>query len=334
MRRPAPQTSHEDRLIEIKHFLQRYSVPLLVGILLALIWANVSPQNYAEVWDPHHSTIELGVLWGHNVTPAFLINDIFMVLFFGLATKEVAEALLPGGSLSPLKKALCPLISTCGGVVGPAVCYAIVIVTFQGVGAFDDVSCAEAQSHDDDGHRRALAARAPLGGEALGRFVAGVARRTLLSGDEAYSSSYSSSYSAYSSYGDAHGDDYDDECSTGLLLHGWGVPTATDISLAWMVAIVVFGIGHPAIDFMLLLAIVDDAIGLVIIAVVYPNPAHPFDPIQLIWLGLGMLLAWAFRAGLPDHLQKWQVGRVGASVVVSDRARGSQSAGGEVESLP
>ena len=47
------------------------------------------------------------------------------------------------------------------------------------------------------------------------------------------------------------------------LMYGWGVPTATDISLAWAVAVRVFPFRHPAIDFLLLLAVADDAIGLV-----------------------------------------------------------------------
>ena len=51
-----------------------------------------------------------------------------------------------------------------------------------------------------------------------------------------------------------------------LLARGWGVPTATDIALAWLVARTIFGRGHPAVNFLLLLAVADDAIGLVIIA--------------------------------------------------------------------
>ena len=67
------------------------------------------------------------------------------------------------------------------------------------------------------------------------------------------------------------------------LFRGWGIPTATDISLAWMVAILVFGVGHTAIDFLLLLAIADDGIGLIIIAcrimiiliiIITPNFVH------------------------------------------------------------
>lgn len=38
------------------------------------------------------------------------------------------------------------------------------------------------------------------------------------------------------------------------LLHGWGIPSATDISLAWMVASRCFPRGHAATNFLLLLA--------------------------------------------------------------------------------
>ena len=48
-----------------------------------------------------------------------------MVLFFGIAAKEVTESCLPGGSLNPPRKALAPLIATVGGVAGPVAVYAI-----------------------------------------------------------------------------------------------------------------------------------------------------------------------------------------------------------------
>ena len=49
-------------------------------------------------------------------------------------------------------------------------------------------------------------------------------------------------------------------------IKGWGVPTATDIALAWLVIRLLFGARHPAVSFLLLLAVADDAIGLGIIA--------------------------------------------------------------------
>ncbi|MDH3211389.1 MAG: Na+/H+ antiporter NhaA [Myxococcales bacterium] len=79
------------------------------------------------------------------------------------------------------------------------------------------------------------------------------------------------------------------------LGRGWGVPTATDIALAWLVARAVFGKGHPAINFLLLLAVADDAIGLVIIAVFYGDPALPVRPEYLGLVLVGMAAAWALR---------------------------------------
>lgn len=76
---------------------------------------------------------------------------------------------------------------------------------------------------------------------------------------------------------------------------GWGIPTATDIALAWLAARLVFGDGHPAISFLLLLAIADDAIGLAIIAIFYPDPSVPAEPLWLLLTVAGMGVAWILR---------------------------------------
>ena len=76
---------------------------------------------------------------------------------------------------------------------------------------------------------------------------------------------------------------------------GWGVTTATDIALSWLVAKMIFGHDHPAIKFLLLLAVVDDAIGLVIIAVFYPSPDAPFAPVWLLLIPVAMLIAYGFK---------------------------------------
>jgi NhaA family Na+:H+ antiporter len=55
------------------------------------------------------------------------------------------------------------------------------------------------------------------------------------------------------------------------LTRGWAIPCATDIAFSYLVARIVFGKGHPAIPFLLLLAIADDAAGLIILAVAYPT---------------------------------------------------------------
>jgi NhaA family Na+:H+ antiporter len=79
------------------------------------------------------------------------------------------------------------------------------------------------------------------------------------------------------------------------FLKGWGIPTATDIALAWLVARLVFGNNHPVIAFLLLLAIADDAIGLAIIAVFYPDPVFPVKPVWLLLIVAGMVAAYLLR---------------------------------------
>ncbi|MBW3599055.1 MAG: Na+/H+ antiporter NhaA, partial [Planctomycetes bacterium] len=53
------------------------------------------------------------------------------------------------------------------------------------------------------------------------------------------------------------------------LGRGWAVPCATDIAFSYLFARLIFGAGHPAIAFLLLLAIADEAAGLMILAVFY-----------------------------------------------------------------
>ena len=75
------------------------------------------------------------------------------------------------------------------------------------------------------------------------------------------------------------------------LERGWAIPTATDIAFSYLAARVIFGAKHAAIPFLLLLAIADDALGLLIIAAFYPT-----GPLRLtefaIFLGAGMGAAW------------------------------------------
>jgi NhaA family Na+:H+ antiporter len=55
------------------------------------------------------------------------------------------------------------------------------------------------------------------------------------------------------------------------LVRGWAIPCATDIAFSAMIARLVFPAAHPAIPFLLLLAIADDALGLLILATFYPT---------------------------------------------------------------
>src|SRR5688572_20037645 len=50
------------------------------------------------------------------------------------------------------------------------------------------------------------------------------------------------------------------------LIPGWAIPCATDIAFSYMAARLIFPRNHPAIPFLLLLAIADDAHGVILIA--------------------------------------------------------------------
>jgi len=186
------------------NILREFSIPLIAGVVVALIWSNLFPESYRHF---DHDPL-IGPLSFH-----FLTNDLFMVLFFGIAAAEITQSCLPGGDLYPLRKAINPLLATVGGVVGPVLVYVVL---------------------------------------------------NAMIGDPS-------------------------------LLRGWGIPTATDIALAWLAASLVFGRRHPAITFLLLLAIADDAIGLAIIAIFYPDPALPSAPPWLALVLGGMAAAALLR---------------------------------------
>lgn len=78
------------------------------------------------------------------------------------------------------------------------------------------------------------------------------------------------------------------------LSRGWAIPCATDIAFSAMVARLVFPAGHPAIPFLLLLAIADDAMGLVILAVFYPSGTLSFGALAGL-LAAALAAAWWLR---------------------------------------
>jgi Na+:H+ antiporter, NhaA family len=83
------------------------------------------------------------------------------------------------------------------------------------------------------------------------------------------------------------------------LGRGWAVPCATDIAFSYLVARLIFGKGHPAISFLLLLAIADDAAGLVILALAYPQQAIQPEWFLLSAAAIGLGL-WMRKQGLKS----------------------------------
>jgi len=172
------------------------SLPLVAGAVAALVWAHVGPVSYGHFAHALH----------------FAVNNIGMVFFFGLATKEIVESTLPGGSLASPKAAAVPVLAAAAGMIVPAGIY------WAGAVAF--------------GHPE--------------------------------------------------------------LVRGWAIPCATDIAFSYLVARLIFPERHPAIPFLLLLAVADDALGLLVLAVFYPTGAT--SPLLFVLLMLpAMAIAWGLR---------------------------------------
>ena len=79
------------------------------------------------------------------------------------------------------------------------------------------------------------------------------------------------------------------------LSRGWAIPCATDIAFSAMIARVIFPRGHPAIPFLLLLAIVDDALGLIILAVFYPSAPLSFVALTTLMTAAVLIALWLKR---------------------------------------
>jgi NhaA family Na+:H+ antiporter len=86
------------------------------------------------------------------------------------------------------------------------------------------------------------------------------------------------------------------------VARGWAIPTATAIAFSYLVGRIVFGAGHPAVRFLLLLAIADDAAGLIILAIFYPT--GELAPEWLL-LSVGASIAvWFLFNELPRRMDR------------------------------
>jgi NhaA family Na+:H+ antiporter len=173
------------------------SLLLPAGAVTGLLWANVAHASYERFAEALH----------------FVVNDIGMVFFFALATKEVVEATAPGGALSSVRRAAMPVLAALGGMIAPAGIYLAVV-------------------------------------EAAGQ---------------------------------------------PMLARGWAIPCATDIAFSYLTAQVVLGARHPAIPFLLLLAIADDAFGLVILASFYPTGELRLSEFVALFIAAVVLAYWLRR---------------------------------------
>jgi NhaA family Na+:H+ antiporter len=91
------------------------------------------------------------------------------------------------------------------------------------------------------------------------------------------------------------------------LMPGWAIPCATDIAFSYMAARLIFHKDHPAIPFLLLLAIADDALGLFLLAAFYPT-----GPLSLMNLCAFMIPA----VGVAFWLKRRRIRNIWAYVIV------------------
>jgi Na+:H+ antiporter, NhaA family len=96
------------------HFAAEYLLLLPAGAAIALVWANLGPESY------FNATLSI----------EFFVNDIAMVLFFGLLMKEVAEATVPGGVLHPWRRAILPLVASFGLTLLPLLAFDLIVPLF------------------------------------------------------------------------------------------------------------------------------------------------------------------------------------------------------------
>ncbi len=85
-----------DQVRQLIAIMQEYSILLILGVFTGLAVANLDLQFYEELVD-FHVFGDQAKLFGHTITAHFLINEIFMVFFFGIAAQEITVSLLPGG---------------------------------------------------------------------------------------------------------------------------------------------------------------------------------------------------------------------------------------------
>lgn len=97
------------------HFFSGNYLLLPLGVVIALLWSNVFPLSYYTV----ARILE------------FPVNQVAMVLFFGLVAQEIFEELMPGGALHRWRRWTVPVVAAVGGVAGAAVIYGLYVEWYQ-----------------------------------------------------------------------------------------------------------------------------------------------------------------------------------------------------------
>ena len=91
----------------LSQFALDHLLLLPLGAAIALAWVNFSAESY----------------YTFTYRISFAVNDVAMVFFFALMTKEVVEATLPGGELHSWRRVLLPVVAAVGATTVSALVY-------------------------------------------------------------------------------------------------------------------------------------------------------------------------------------------------------------------
>lgn len=113
----------------VREFLQQESasaVVLVCATATALLWANLAPQSYSDVWS---RAVRLGPAnWRLDFELATWVADAVMAAFFFVVGLEIKRELTEG-ELSDPRVAAVPIAAACGGVVVPIVLFFLIAGT-------------------------------------------------------------------------------------------------------------------------------------------------------------------------------------------------------------
>lgn len=120
-------------MMRIKNFINEEAyggILLIITTIIALIWANSAfYESYHYIWHE----FKVGFVWGNiDMSDQSLhhwINDGLMALFFFTIGLEIKREIM-GGELSTLKKASLPITAAVGGMLIPAIFYAIITINY------------------------------------------------------------------------------------------------------------------------------------------------------------------------------------------------------------
>jgi Na+:H+ antiporter, NhaA family len=109
--RGIPEARQRRFLARWWHFAADHLLMLPLGAAIALAWVNTQAESYFRI------TGAIG----------FFVQDVAMVLFFGLIMKEVVEATAAGGVLHPWRRAALPLVASIGLTVVPLTLFVVLV---------------------------------------------------------------------------------------------------------------------------------------------------------------------------------------------------------------